>query len=251
MVSRPSPERLDQFLVETHGIETRSRAARLIRDGFVRINGRVCLKPGIAVREDSSVEILPDWISRAGRKLDHALQVFGIDPAGLNCLDLGASTGGFTQVLLHYGAAGSYAVDVGKGQLHARLKADARVRVYEQTDAREVDCYWPENGVDLITADLSFISLGKALPPVLEKAGPGTRLITLIKPQFEAGRGHVGKGGIVRDRGVYEQICARIKSLLEGHSYITLGLEESPVRGGDGNREFLIAAVKKKRDEAL
>jgi 23S rRNA (cytidine1920-2'-O)/16S rRNA (cytidine1409-2'-O)-methyltransferase len=180
-------------------------------------------------------------VSRGGVKLAAALDAFAIDPAGRACLDIGASTGGFTEVLLARGAARVYAVDVGRGQLHARLAADGRVASLEATDARDLTPALVPEPIDLVVADASFISLKLVLPPVMPLLAPRTALAALIKPQFEAGPAQVKKG-IVRDPAVHERICRDIGALVESLGFRVIGLVPSPILGGEGNREFLIGA---------
>ena len=182
------------------------------------------------------------WVSRGGVKLDHALTHFGVDPQCLIALDIGASTGGFTDVLCRRGAARVYAVDVGYGQLAANLRSDPRVTVLERTNARHLTPEHVPEAVDLIVCDASFIGLRTILPAPLALAAPGARLIALIKPQFEAGRARVGKGGIVRDAAVHEEVCTAIRDWLTAEHWPVQGLTESPIKGRDGNTEFLIAA---------
>ena len=182
------------------------------------------------------------WVSRGGKKLDHALTQFKIDPSGLTALDIGASTGGFTDVLCQRGARRVYAVDVGYGQLDARLRDDARVIVLERTNARYLTQAEVPEPIDLIVCDASFIGLRTILPAPLALAAAGARLVALIKPQFEAGRGRVGKGGIVRDPAVHADVCETIRAWLHAEGWPVIGLTESPIKGRDGNTEFLIAA---------
>lgn len=237
--------RLDRHLVETGLAATRTRAQALITDGAVRIDGALATRAAQAVPRGASVTVVaegPDWVSRGALKLLHALDCFGIDPTGRVALDLGASTGGFAEVLLARGAARVLAVDVGRGQLHPRLRGDPRVSVYEGTDARALPADLP--AFDLITADLAFIALAKALPTALARAAPGAGLVALIKPQFEAGRQAVGRGGIVRDPAVHDAVRRRVADFLVAEGWTVTGETESPVTGGDGNREFLVAAVK-------
>ena len=182
------------------------------------------------------------WVSRGGQKLDHALTHFEIDPSGLTALDIGASTGGFTDVLCQRGARRVYAVDVGYGQLDARLRGDGRVAVLERTNARYLSRAQVPVPIDLIVCDASFIGLRTILLAPLGLAAPGARLIALIKPQFEAGRGRVGKGGIVRDPAVHAEVCDTIRDWLTAEGWPVMGLTESPIKGRDGNAEFLIAA---------
>jgi 23S rRNA (cytidine1920-2'-O)/16S rRNA (cytidine1409-2'-O)-methyltransferase len=183
------------------------------------------------------------WVSRGGVKLDHALNYFGIDPSGLICLDVGASTGGFTDVLLARGAAKVYAVDVGHGQLAWKLRQDARVVVLERTNARHLTRAEIPEPIELIVCDASFIGLETVLPASLGLAAPGGCLIALIKPQFEVGPGRIGKGGVVRDPALHAEVCERIQAWLERQpGWRVLGITESPITGPEGNIEFLIAA---------
>ena len=220
---------------------SRARAQALIRAGQVTLDGRPVAKPGS--RSDGTIAVAGDpnpWVSRAGLKLDHALTVFDLCPSGV-ALDLGASTGGFTQVLLARGAAHVYAVDVGRGQLHAAVASDPRVTELSGVNVRALrrgDVPEP----DWITADLSFISLEKALPAALTLARPRATLVALIKPQFEAGRGAIGKGGIVRDAAIHRAVCGRISVFLTAMGWQVIGQTDSPIAGADGNVEFLIAA---------
>ena len=182
------------------------------------------------------------WVSRGGIKLDHALTYFEIDPSGLTALDIGSSTGGFTDVLCQRGARRVYAVDVGYGQLDVRLRDDGRVAVLERTNARYLSRAEVPEPIDLIVTDASFIGLRTILPAPLALARPGARLIALIKPQFEAGRSRVSKGGIVRDPAVHADVCQTIRDWLTAEGWPVIGLTESPIKGRDGNIEFLIAA---------
>ena len=205
-------------------------------------------KPGMQVDRELALTVRGadhPWVSRGGIKLDHALTQFGIDPSGLIALDIGASTGGFTDVLCQRGARRVYAVDVGYGQLDARLRGDARVTVLERTNARYLPREQVPEPIDLIVCDASFIGLRTILPAPLALAAAGARLIALIKPQFEAGRGRVGKGGIVRDPAVHAEVCETIRDWLSAECWPVLGLVESPIKGRDGNTEFLIAARRK------
>ena len=240
--------RLDLALVERGLVATRARAQAAIKAGQVRLRGQVASKPSEMVAADEDVEFsAPDkaYVSRGALKLLHALDVFALDPSERTCLDLGASTGGFTQVLLERGAARVVAVDVGHGQLATEIAEDARVRSVEGLNARDLTRELVPETFSFITADLSFIGLQKALPPALHLAEPGACLVALIKPQFEAGPQNVGKGGIVRDPEIHERICGDISHWLEGEmKWQVLGVTPSPIEGGDGNREFLIAACK-------
>jgi 23S rRNA (cytidine1920-2'-O)/16S rRNA (cytidine1409-2'-O)-methyltransferase len=204
-------------------------------------------KAGDLLAEDAALEVRGKdhpWVSRGGIKLDHGLANFGFDVTGAVALDVGSSTGGFTDVLLSRGAARVYAVDVGTNQLAWKLRRDPRVILHEQTNARNLtDRIIPEP-VDIITCDASFISLAKVLPPALALAKPEAKLIALVKPQFEAGREEVGKGGVVRDADVHERVCAEAKAWVESQGWTVLGITESPVTGPEGNREFLLGAQK-------
>lgn len=239
-------ERADQLLVARGLAESRSRAQALIMAGAVFSGERRIDKPGAQLPDDTALEVRGKdhpWVSRGGLKLDHALDHFGIDVTGLTALDVGASTGGFTDVLLTRGAANVYAVDVGHGQLAWKLREDPRVVVLEKTNIRHVTPETIPDPIGLIVSDVSFIGLETALPAALALATPGAHLVTLVKPQFEAGRAQVGKGGIVKDPAVHAEVCARIEGWLNGLSgWEVLGLTDSPITGAEGNREFLIAA---------
>ena len=235
--------RLDRALVERGLAPSRARAQALVAAGAVTVDGRAARKPSEPVGPEAVLEVTADpcpWVSRAGLKLAHALDRFGLAPSGI-ALDLGASTGGFTQVLLARGAAHVHAVDVGHGQMAPMLAADPRVTLHEGVNARAIPAGLIPP-VDWITADLSFISLAKALPGALALARPGAHLVALVKPQFEAGRAAVGKGGIVTDPAIHRAVCDAVAGLLRAEGWTVLGRADSPVPGGDGNREFLIAA---------
>jgi 23S rRNA (cytidine1920-2'-O)/16S rRNA (cytidine1409-2'-O)-methyltransferase len=238
--------RLDQLLVERGLVESRARAQALILAGRVSAGGRRLDKPGHQVAADLEVEVRePEspFVSRGGLKLAHGLDRFAIDPAGLVALDVGASTGGFTDVLLRRGAARVYAVDVGHGQLDWRLRNDPRVVVLEKTNARTLSREQVPEPLDLVVCDASFISLTVVLPAALRLTAPNARLIALIKPQFEVGKGRVGRGGVVRDPALHEEVCTTIRRWLEAEQgWAVLGIAESPITGPKGNREFLIAA---------
>ncbi|MGD1926744.1 MAG: TlyA family RNA methyltransferase [Paracoccaceae bacterium] len=241
MSTDPAATRLDQRLVSLGLAETRTRAQALISAGVVTVDGAVRRKA--ADRVSGTVEITHDpcpWVSRAALKLGHALDAFDLMPKGI-AADIGASTGGFTEVLMARGASEVHAIDVGHGQIHPRVAALPGVHVHEGINARDLpDGVLPP--LDWIVCDVSFISLPTALPPVLAPAKPGAHLIALIKPQFEAGPGKVGKGGIVTDPEMHERVRAQIAEFLTKAGWQTLGEVESPITGGDGNREFLIAA---------
>ena len=240
--------RLDQLLVDRGLAESRSRAQAMVLAGEVFTGERRLDKPGQPVALELAVEVrrrTGAWVSRGALKLIAALDHFGLDPEGAVALDVGASTGGFTEVLLARGARRVYAVDVGYGQLHARLREDPRVVVRERTNARQLSRDHVPEPVDLVVCDASFISLTLVLPPALALARPGAALVALIKPQFEAGRGEVGKGGVVRDPAVHEAVCARIRAWLEDEmGWTVAGVAPSPITGPKGNREFLVVARK-------
>jgi 23S rRNA (cytidine1920-2'-O)/16S rRNA (cytidine1409-2'-O)-methyltransferase len=237
--------RLDQALVARGLAESRSRARALIEAGDVRVAGAPALRPAQDVKEDDALDVRGGrrWVGRAALKLLHALDAFDLSPEGAAVLDLGASTGGFTELLLARGAATVIALDVGRGQLHPSLRADPRVTAREGANARDLKP-GDLDPFDWITADLSFISLLKALPAALALAPSGAVLIALIKPQFEVGRAAVGKGGIVRDAQAQEEARACVRAFLIASGWAVIGEAESPILGGDGNREFLIAARK-------
>ena len=240
------PTRLDQRLVTLGLASSRARAQALIAAGAVTVDGVPETKPARKFPDTARIEVTENpnpWVSRAALKLLHALDAFHLAPHGI-ALDVGASTGGFTEVLLARGAARVFALDVGHGQLHPRLAADRRVVDLEGVNARAI----PPGlvpPVDWIVTDVSFISLEKALPAALALAKPGGTLVALIKPQFEAGRDAVGKGGIVKDPAVHASVRARIRAWLGTTGWEVTGEAESPITGADGNREFLIAAVKR------
>ncbi len=236
--------RADLFLVEHGHFESRARAQAAIRAGLVRVDGRPVARASEAIPDGACVEAAPahPYASRGGLKLAAALDAFGLDPRGLPCLDVGASTGGFCDVLLARGASHVHAVDVGRGQLHPRLRADARVTSLEDTDIRGLDPGRLAPRPGFASVDVSFISVRLVLPVLPALLTPGAALVVLIKPQFEAGRGGVGRGGIVRDAAIHDAVCAGVRVGLEGSGADVLGLIPSPLPGGDGNVEFLIAA---------
>lgn len=239
-------QRADQMLVDRGLADSRSRAQALILAGLVFSGECRIDKPGTTLGPDAPLALRGQdhpWVSRGGLKLAHGLDHFAIDPAGLTALDVGASTGGFTDVLLARGAARVYAVDVGHGQLAWKLRQDPRVVVLEKVNARHLDARQVPEPVDLVVCDASFISLATVLPAPLALTRPGARLLALIKPQFEVGKGEVGKGGVVRDPALHQAVCARIAAWLGGLAgWRVLGVEPSPILGPEGNREFLIAA---------
>jgi 23S rRNA (cytidine1920-2'-O)/16S rRNA (cytidine1409-2'-O)-methyltransferase len=225
-----------------HGMtESREKAQALIMAGEVLIDGQKAAKAGQPVGPDSRVEVLSKlrYVSRGGLKLEGALTGFGIDAGGLVCADFGASTGGFTDCLLQAGAARVYAIDVGSGQLDWKLRNDARVVVREGVNARYVVLADLGEPIDLAVCDVSFISATLILPAMLRALKPEGRLIVLVKPQFEVGKGQVGKGGIVRDPTLHEESCAKVRKFLEDAGFKT-DIMESPITGAEGNREFLL-----------
>ena len=215
--------------------------------GAVFAGQRKIAKAGEMLAEDAEIEVRGKdhpWVSRGGVKLDHGLAHFGFDVAGAVALDVGSSTGGFTDVLLSRGAAKVYAVDVGTNQLAWKLRQDPRVIVHEQTNARSLDARIIPEPVDIVVCDASFIGLAKVLEAPLNLARPGARLVALVKPQFEAGRAEVGKGGVVRDPAVHERVCSEAAAWVEGQGWTVLGIERSPITGPEGNVEFLLGALK-------
>jgi 23S rRNA (cytidine1920-2'-O)/16S rRNA (cytidine1409-2'-O)-methyltransferase len=247
-MARAKRERADRLLVARDLAESRTRAQALILAGVVFCGEARVDKAGQMLAEDGPLEVRGrdhPWVSRGGLKLVQGLDEFAIDPTNLTCLDVGASTGGFTDVLLSRGAARVYAVDVGHGQLAWKLRNDPRVVVLERTNARHLTSAEVPEPVGLIVCDASFIGLETLLPATLALAAPGARLIALIKPQFEVGKGQVGKGGVVRDPDLHAQVCARIEAWLGAREgWRVLGLTESPILGPEGNKEFLIAAAR-------
>lgn len=248
MIERRPSSRLDQALVERGDFPSRARAQGAIRAGLVRVEGRILDKPAAIVAAAARIEVtgdVHDYVSRGALKLAAALQAFKIRPEGAVCLDLGASTGGFTEVLLRAGAAKVYAVDVGAGQLHPKIAGEARVVNLEGAHAKDLSPSIIPDPVDIIVCDVSFISLAKALPPALALAAPGARLVALIKPQFELGRGALGKGGVAKASDErLEQLTRDVSLWLSGLGWREIGVMPSPIFGGDGNKEFLIGALK-------
>ena len=238
-------KRLDVLLVERGLAESRAQAQALVLAG--RVPGYE--KPGTQVDESVQLEVErpPPYVSRGGEKLVHGLDAFGVDPSGRECIDIGASTGGFTDVLLQRGAARVLAVDVGYGQLHERLRRDARVVVLERTNARELSelAFAPE----LVVCDVSFISVRLVLPPVLVLARPGWEAVVLVKPQFEAGRAEVRKGGVVRDPAVRRRVVREIVDAALGWEAETVGAVDSGLPGPKGNREVFLHLVHRERPQ--
>ncbi|MDE2183071.1 MAG: TlyA family RNA methyltransferase [Alphaproteobacteria bacterium] len=240
--------RADVFLVEHGYAASRAEAQAAIRAGCVAADGRTVLKPSQPIPEDAEIsyERAHPYVSRGALKLIAALDKFDLSPEGLVCLDVGASTGGFTEVLLERGAVKVYAIDVGHGQMHPRVAGDRRVLRRDGVNARDLGHQHVPEPVDAITVDVSFIGLKLVLPPTMKLAQRGGWMVALIKPQFEVGRGHVGKGGIVKDGMVQSAAVQEISAWLGGQGgWSVLGAMESPVVGGDGNREYLLAARKK------
>lgn len=239
----PLKQRLDEALAARGFYPSRSRARDAVLRGTVRVDGEIAAKPSQMVGPGAVLEIADEaraYVSRAALKLKHGLKDFGISPEGKACLDIGASTGGFTQVLLEQGAAHVTAIDVGHGQMKLE---DPRIRLIEGLNARDITAEHLDRNIQIIVCDVSFISLKLALPPALALAEEGAFLVALIKPQFEAGREALGKGGVVTEPAVHERVCGEIAAFLEGEGWRVLGVTESPVEGGDGNREFLVGAV--------
>jgi 23S rRNA (cytidine1920-2'-O)/16S rRNA (cytidine1409-2'-O)-methyltransferase len=250
MIRPPKPRpaakiRVDQLLVLRGLAESRARAQALVLAGLVFSGEARIIKSGQAIPEDAVLEVRGrdhPWVSRGGIKLAHAIAHFGLDPAGATAMDIGSSTGGFTDVLLAKGAVRVFAVDSGTNQLAWRLRQDPRVTVLEQTSARiltsqliDVPCSW-------VVCDASFIGLAKVLEVPLRLAAPRCQLVALIKPQFEVGRGEVGKGGVVRDGALHARVCGEVQGWLEASGWEVMGIVESPITGPEGNVEFLISA---------
>jgi 23S rRNA (cytidine1920-2'-O)/16S rRNA (cytidine1409-2'-O)-methyltransferase len=240
--------RADQLLVEQGLAESRAKAQALILAGLVSIAGRRVDKPGTSLAEDAELTLAGrdhPWVSRGGVKLAFALDHFAIDPVGVIALDIGASTGGFTDVLLAKGAARVHAVDVGRGQLAWKLRQDPRVVVHEAVNARYLSRAEIAEPIDLVTCDASFIGLATLLPAPLALAAESAALVALIKPQFEAVPGDVGKGGVVRDPAIHRAVRERVAAWLGAQpGWHVVGIAESPITGPAGNREFLIYARK-------
>ena len=237
--------RADQLLVEQGLAESRAKAQALILAGVVSCAGRRIDKPGEQLAGDAALSVSgPDhpWVSRGGIKLAHALAHFAIDVAGFVALDVGASTGGFTDVLLQKGAAKVYAVDVGHGQLAWKLRQDPRVVVLERVNARYLTAEQVPEPPGIVVCDASFIGLETVLPAALSLAKPRAQLVALIKPQFEVGPERVGKGGVVRDPALHQEVCARIVAWLTERGWEVIGVVESPIRGPEGHIEFLVHA---------
>ena len=245
---RAPKRRADVALVERGLVESRAKAQALIMAGKVFAGERKLAKAGEPVADDQELALRGQdhpWVSRGALKLAHALEAFDLDPTGQVCLDLGASTGGFTDVLLHNGAAKVYAVDVGHGQLAWKLRNDPRVVVLERTNARTLSAAQVPEPIDLVVCDASFIGLEVLLPAPLALTKPQAAMAVLIKPQFEVGRGRIGKGGVVRDPALHQEVCDRIESWVNAQAgWAVEGIVESPITGPEGNKEFLLVARK-------
>jgi 23S rRNA (cytidine1920-2'-O)/16S rRNA (cytidine1409-2'-O)-methyltransferase len=245
-MTRVPKQRADLLLVALGLAESRAKAQALILAGKVFTDAKRVEKAGDLLPDGVPIEVRGQdhpWVSRGGLKLAHALTHFGLNPEGRICIDLGASTGGFTDVLLQHGAARVYAVDVGHGQLAWKLRQDPRVQVLEKTNARYLDASMIPEPIGALVCDASFIGLRTILPAPLTLCAPGAFAVALIKPQFEAGPGQVGKGGVVRDPALHHSICAMITDWWAGLAgWQVLGITESPITGPEGNKEFLIAA---------
>jgi 23S rRNA (cytidine1920-2'-O)/16S rRNA (cytidine1409-2'-O)-methyltransferase len=241
--------RLDEALVARRLSPSRSRARDSIARGCVRVNAEAARKPAQMVASTDNLQLddgASNYVSRSALKLVHALDHFKLSPDGKYCLDIGASTGGFTQVLLERGAAHVVALDVGHGQLAGDIADHPRVTNLEGHNARDLVAGQFARPPQFIVADVSFISLKLALPPAMELADPAAVMIALIKPQFEVGKENLGKGGIVRNSALHQTVCDEITRFLESANWKVLGILPSPIQGGDGNQEFLVAATKQK-----
>jgi 23S rRNA (cytidine1920-2'-O)/16S rRNA (cytidine1409-2'-O)-methyltransferase len=240
--------RLDEVLIKRGFYASRSRARDAVLRGTVRVDGALALKPAQNAAHDCHIEIVDaaqKYVSRSALKLKHALAHFNIDVRGLNGLDIGASTGGFTQVLLEQGAAHVTAIDVGHGQFVAWLKSRDRVTSIEGLNSRDISAEHLAHDIGIIVCDVSFISLKLALPAALGLVKSGTHLVALIKPQFEAGRDAVGRSGLVTDPAEHARVCDGIVAFLEGEHWAVSGVTPSTIEGADGNQEFLVAAIKR------
>ncbi|MFD2206294.1 TlyA family RNA methyltransferase [Kiloniella antarctica] len=241
-------KRADQLLVDRGLVESKTKAQARIMAGQVYTDTKRVDKPGQPLAEDAPLTVKGEdhpWVSRGGLKLQKGLKTFNVDPTNLTCMDVGASTGGFTDVLLTNGASKVYAVDVGHGQLAWKIRKDERVVVLERTNARHLTREQIPDAIEMIVCDASFIGLETILPASMALAEPGALMIALIKPQFEVGKGRVGKGGVVREPELHQEVCDRIESWLTHETdWTVLGVTESPIKGPEGNIEFLIGARK-------
>lgn len=246
-MSKVPKARVDQMLVDRALAESRTRAQALVLAGVVFSGETRIAKPGQALPEDAPLEVRGrdhPWVSRGGIKLAHALEHFALDPRGATAMDIGSSTGGFTDVLLNKGAAHVFAVDSGTNQLAWKLRQDPRVSVLEQTSAKILTPAEIDRPCDWVVCDASFIALAKVLEVPLRLAATPCRLVALIKPQFEVGRGEVGKGGVVRDPALHARVCGEVRAWLEREGWQVQGIVESPIKGPEGNVEFLISAYR-------
>lgn len=242
---KAAKRRVDQLLVERGLAESRARAQALVMAGLVFAGETRIDKPGQQVAGDAALEVRGrdhPWVSRGGIKLAHAIAHFGLDPAGATAMDIGSSTGGFTDVLLTHGADHVFCVDSGTNQLAWKLREDTRVTVLEQLSARLLTSEHIDRPCNWVVCDASFISLAKVLEVPLGLAAPQCRLVALIKPQFEVGREEVGKGGVVRDPALHQRVCDEVRGWIEGLGWQVEGVVESPITGPQGNVEFLISA---------
>lgn len=243
----PAKQRLDQLLVARGLAESRTRAQALVMAGLVFSGETRLAKPGQQLPEDALLEVRGrdhPWVSRGGVKLAHALEHFALDPSGAEAMDIGSSTGGFTDVLLQNGAEHVFAVDSGTNQLAWKLRQDPRVTVLEQTSARILTPEQIDRECNWVVCDASFISLAKVLERPLQLAARECRLVALIKPQFEVGREEVGKGGVVRDPALHARVCGEVRAWLEQAGWAVQGIVESPITGPEGNVEFLVSAAR-------
>ncbi|MDE1467949.1 TlyA family RNA methyltransferase [Aurantiacibacter sp. D1-12] len=248
---KSSRTRIDQLLVARGEAESRTRAQALVMAGLVFAGPPDKLqritKSGQQVPEDWAIEVRGrdhPWVGRGGMKLDHAIKHFGLDATGAVAMDIGSSTGGFTEVLLHHGADHVFAVDVGTNQLAWKLRQDDRITVLEQTNARALTTDLIDRACDWVVCDASFIGLAKVLEVPLQLAAPDARVVALIKPQFEVAKHEVGKGGIIRDASLHKRVCDEVTDWLESEGWRVAGLTESPITGTEGNVEFLVHAVR-------
>jgi 23S rRNA (cytidine1920-2'-O)/16S rRNA (cytidine1409-2'-O)-methyltransferase len=240
-------KRIDQLLVERDLAPSRARAQALIMAGLVFAGEKRVDKPGQQLAEDAAIEVRGrdhPWVGRGGVKLAHAIEAFQLDPKGAVAMDIGSSTGGFTEVLLEHGAEHVFAVDVGTNQLAWKLRTDPRVTVLEQTNARELTVQQIDRPCDWVVCDASFIGLAKVLEVPLRLAAPRCRLVALIKPQFEVRKGEVGKGGIIRDEALHQRVCDEVREWLEEGGWRIDGIIPSPIKGSEGNVEFLVSALR-------
>lgn len=244
-VAKPGKVRVDQLLVDRGIVESRTRAQAMVLAGLVFSGETKIAKPGQSIKSDAAIDVRGrdhPWVSRGGIKLAHAIEHFQLDPTGAVAMDIGSSTGGFTDVLLTNGASRVFAVDSGTNQLAWKLRNDPRVTVLEQTSARILTPAQIDAACDWVVCDASFIGLAKVLEVPLRLAAPRCQLVALIKPQFEVGRGEVGKGGVVRDPALHHRVCDEVRAWLEDSGWVIQGIVESPIKGPEGNIEFLVSA---------